>query len=222
MIWTWIALLGGAIGLDSTAFPQIMVSRPIVAGALTGLLFGRPTEGLMLGALLEVFHLATLPIGAARYPEAGTATVSGVGAYLYATPALDVPSLFLAGVFALAWERIAGGSVVLLRRGNERLVVDVAATRDPARAIERRHSAALGLDFLRGAVVSLVGALAGAALLFALVPLWALPESVVRSALAVATTTLLAAALAVFGGWHERKRIFLFGLLCGSLLSLIA
>lgn len=222
MTWLQIALLGGIIGVDSTAFPQIMISRPIVAGALTGLLFGRPTEGVMLGALLEVFHLATMPIGAARYPEAGTANVSGVSAYLFATPALDVPALFLAGVFALAWERIAGGSVVLLRRANERLIVDPNAEPEPARLIERRHFAALGLDFARGAIVTVVGAMAGAALLFALTPFWALPETVVRSAIAVATITVLAAALAVFGGWQERKRIFLFGLLCGTLLSLIA
>lgn len=222
MIWLQVALLAGVIGLDSTAFPQVMISRPIVAGALTGLLFGRPAEGVMLGALLEVFHLATLPIGAARYPEAGTANVSGVAAYMFATPALDVPALFLAGVFALAWERIAGGSVVVLRRANERLIVDAAAVADPARLIERNHLLALVLDFLRGAIVTTVGALAGAALLLAFAPFWSLPESVVRSAIAVATTTLLAAALSVIGGWQERKRIFLLGLLCGTLLSLIA
>lgn len=174
MIWLQVALLAGVIGLDSTAFPQVMISRPIVAGALTGLLFGRPAEGVMLGALLEVFHLATLPIGAARYPEAGTANVSGVAAYMFATPALDVPALFLAGVFALAWERIAGGSVVVLRRANERLIVDAAAVADPARLIERNHLLALVLDFLRGAIVTTVGALAGAALLLAFAPFWSL------------------------------------------------
>ncbi len=222
MTWLQISLLGGIIGMDSTAFPQVMISRPLVAGALTGLVFGRPTEGMMLGALLEVFHLATMPIGAARYPEAGTANVSGVTAYLFATPALDVPALLLAGVFALAWERIAGGSVVVLRRANERLIVEPDALAEPARTIERRHLVALVLDFVRGAVVTLAGALAGAALLLALTPLWSLPEPIVRSAIAVAATTVLAGALAVFGGWRERKRIFLFGLLCGTLLSLIA
>ena len=222
MSWLWIALLGGGIGLDSTAFPQIMVSRPLVAGAITGLLFGRPYEGMLLGAVLEVFHIATLPIGAARYPEAGTAAVSGAAAYLFVTVELEVPTLFLASVFALAWERIAGASVVLVRRANERLVIDAARVADPARAITRRHAAALMLDYVRGALVTVVGALAGAALLYALAPLWGLPEVTVRSAIAVATATILAAALVVFGGWQERKRIFLLGILCGSLLSLIA
>ncbi|MGH7445490.1 MAG: hypothetical protein ACREKM_11460, partial [Longimicrobiales bacterium] len=188
----------------------------------TGLLFGRPYEGMLLGALIEVFHIATLPIGAARYPEAGTAAVSGASAYLFVTASLEVPTLFLAGVFALAWERIAGASVVLVRRANESLVIDATREADPARAIAQRHAAALGLDFLRGALVSLTGALAGAALLSALAPMWGMSDGTVRGAIAVATATILAAALVVFGGWQDRKRIFLLGLLCGSLLSLIA
>jgi PTS system mannose-specific IIC component len=222
MTWLWIALLGGGIGVDSTAFPQIMVSRPLVAGALAGLLFGRPYEGMLLGALLEVFHIATLPIGAARYPEAGTAAVSGASAYLVVAPTLEAHTLMLAGVFALAWERIAGASVVLLRRTNERLVFDSAVATDPGRMIAGRHLVALLLDFVRGAIVTMVGALAGAALLFALAPMWGLPDYVVRSAVAVATATVLAGALVVFGGWVERKRIFLFGIVCGTLLALVA
>lgn len=220
MSWLHLALLGGAIGVDSTAFPQIMVSRPLVAGALTGLLFGRPYEGLLLGALLEVFHIATLPIGAARYPEAGTAAVSGTAAYMATTATLQVEVLFLAGVFALAWERVAGASVVAARRANEALVVDPRAVLDPVRAITVRHVAALSLDFLRGALVSLVGGLTGALVLRVLAPLWDWPDAIIRGAIAIAVATVLASALVVFGGWRERRLIFLFGILCGSLLSL--
>ena len=214
-------MIGGAVGLDSTGFPQIMISRPLVAGALTGLVFGRPYEGLLLGAILEIFHIATLPIGAARYPEAGTAAVSGAAAYLEATASLQVPYLLLAAVFALAWERVAGASVVLVRRANEALVADAAAAADPAAAITRRHIAAVLLDLVRGAAVSVTGALAGAALLYALGPLWALPPSIVRGVIGVSAVTILAAALVVFGGWRERKLVFLLGIACGSLLSLL-
>ena len=221
MSWLWTALLGGAVGLDSTAFPQIMVSRPLVAGALTGLIFGRPYEGLLLGAILEIFHIATLPIGAARYPEAGTAAVSGAAAYLEATASIQVPYLLLAAVFALAWERIAGASVVLVRRANEALVAAASTAPDPARAIARRHAAAVLLDLGRGAAVSIVGALAGTALLYALGPLWTFPPALVRGALGVSAVTILAAALVVFGGWRERKLVFLLGIACGSLLSVL-
>lgn len=221
MTWLWTALIGAVVGLDSTGCPQVMISRPLVAGALTGLIFGRPYEGLLLGAILEIFHIATLPIGAARYPEAGTAAVSGAAAYLEATASLQVPYLLLAAVFALAWERIAGASVVLVRRANETLVADAAAALDPAAAITRRHIAAVLLDLARGAAVSVTGALAGTALLYALGPLWALPPAVVRGVIGISAVTVLAAALVVFGGWRERKLVFLLGIACGSLLSLL-
>jgi mannose PTS system EIIC component len=63
-----IMLLGGFVALDATSFPQVMISRPLVAGALTGFVLGDPVAGALVGGLLEVFHLSVLPIGAARYP----------------------------------------------------------------------------------------------------------------------------------------------------------
>ena len=57
MNWILLGLLGGAVGLDATAFPQAMWSRPIVAGTLAGLVFGRPVSGLLVGITLEVFAL---------------------------------------------------------------------------------------------------------------------------------------------------------------------
>jgi mannose/fructose/N-acetylgalactosamine-specific phosphotransferase system component IIC len=176
---------------------------------------------MLLGAILEIFHIATLPIGAARYPEAGTAAVSGAAAYLEATASLQVSYLLLATVFALAWERIAGASVVLVRRANEALVAEASAAADPARAITRRHAAAVVLDIGRGAVVSVTGALACAALLYALGPLWAVSPGIVRGVIGVSAVTILAAALVVFGGWRQRRVVFLLGIACGSLLSLL-
>ena len=38
-----------------------MISRPLVAGALTGWLLGDPVTGLEVGAMLELFHLAGMP-----------------------------------------------------------------------------------------------------------------------------------------------------------------
>ena len=76
-----LAIIGGIVGLDATSFPQAMLSRPLVAGALAGLVFHRPLEGMLIGAVIEIFDLSNLPIGAARYPDSGTATVAGVGAF---------------------------------------------------------------------------------------------------------------------------------------------
>ena len=52
------------LGLDRTAALQIMISRPLVAGPLVGLLLGDPASGLTIGMLLELLWLCRLPVGA--------------------------------------------------------------------------------------------------------------------------------------------------------------
>ncbi|MGH7504866.1 MAG: PTS sugar transporter subunit IIC [Longimicrobiales bacterium] len=222
MSWIPIGLLGGFVGLDSTSFPQIMISRPLVAGALTGLLIGHPLEGVMLGAILEVFDLAILPIGAARYPESGTATVAATVAYTSTTPLAEgMAALLLGVVFGLAWERVAGASVVLQRRLAERILFAGGTGPTTGRQVERRHLATMALDFLRGVIVCITGALCGTFLLAMLAPLWGVQPRMAGGALLLAGSAVLAASLTVFGGWHEARRFFLLGAVCGSMLILI-
>ncbi|HWV56262.1 MAG TPA: PTS sugar transporter subunit IIC, partial [Longimicrobiales bacterium] len=76
-----LLVLGGFIGLDATSAPQLMISRPIVAATLSGLAFGHPAEGMLLGVILEAFSLVILPVGAAKYPESGTAAAAAAAAY---------------------------------------------------------------------------------------------------------------------------------------------
>lgn len=215
-----LAGLGAIVGLDSTSFPQAMLSRPLVAGAATGLLFGRPLEGALFGAILEVFDLSSLPIGAARYPEAGTATVAGVGALMLAGPDAGLTALVLMVLFTLVWERVGGASVVAARHLSQRIVGD--GTAGGARSIEVRHVAAMGVDLIRGALVSLVGAAVGLALL----RVWPATEPRVAEAalrvILVGGAAVLGAALAIFGGWSDRRWTFLAGLACGSILLVIA
>ena len=73
-----LALLGAVLGLDVVSFPQAMISRPLAAATFAGALVGRPGHGLIAGAMLELFALETLPFGASRYPEWGSASVVGV------------------------------------------------------------------------------------------------------------------------------------------------
>jgi PTS system mannose-specific IIC component len=80
-----IALLGGLLGLDVVSFPQAMFSRPLVAATLAGALLGQPSSGLLIGVALELVALETLPFGASRYPEWGSAAVVG-GAILSEHP----------------------------------------------------------------------------------------------------------------------------------------
>ncbi len=220
--WLAIALLGGLVGLDATGFPQLMFSRPIIAGLLAGLAFGLPLEGMLVGGALEISALVILPVGAARYPEAGIGAVAAAAAVTAAHAHGPYPVLLLlAIVLGLVWERVAGLSVVLLRRQNERLVAGDRRQPPSARSVERRHLTALSLDMLRGVIMSLVGAVMGAALLRALAPLWLPGPAVAAGLLTVALTGLVAACLPLMGGFRERRLVFVAGLICGVALLLL-
>lgn len=113
------ALLGAFLGLDVVSFPQAMLSRPIVASTLAGTLGGSASDGLLAGVFLEMMALETLPVGASRYPEWGTASV--VGGALYVSRHGDATSALLfamLGAMITAW--VGGWSMYLLRRLNGR------------------------------------------------------------------------------------------------------
>jgi PTS system mannose-specific IIC component len=212
-----LGLAGGIVGLDATSFPQAMISRPLVAGPLAGMVLGVPIEGAMLGAFLEIFNLGILPIGASRYPEAGTAAVAATAAY-QAAGVESSSALLLALGFALLWERIAGGSVVMLRHAND-LVLRAGSPPATPGTIQTRHLLAMLLDFLRGAVLTVSGAVIGSWLTSALAPHWPFSAAIARGALTVAAVTAGASALTIFGGWKDRWRLFVAGALSGVLVS---
>jgi PTS system mannose-specific IIC component len=114
-----LALLGGVLGLDVVSFPQAMISRPIVAATLGGAFAGDAASGLLIGAMLELIALDTLPLGASRYPEWGSASVVG-GALFAAHPAHPSGSMGVAVLGALAAAWIGGWTMVKLRGLNAR------------------------------------------------------------------------------------------------------
>jgi len=112
-----IALLGGVLGLDVVSFPQAMISRPLVAATLGAGLVGQAAMGLFLGVALELIALETLPFGASRYPEWGSAAVVG-GAIFAAHPTQPAGAMTLAILAALATTWVGGWSMVKLRQLN--------------------------------------------------------------------------------------------------------
>lgn len=218
-----MALWGGAVGVDATSFPQAMISRPIVAAPIAGLLLGRPMEGVAVGVLLEIFALVILPIGAARYPEPGTAAVAATAGYASAAGGAQRPELLLlAVVFALLWERVGGASVNALRRVNERLVADAGERRPlTGTRLERLHRTALALDFVRGAAVTVVGAALALGLLVSVGGAWDLGGDAAVGVLGVASAAMAGAALSLFGGWSGRRLALMLGAICGLTLLLI-
>ena len=116
VIWlVWVTL----VGIDLVTVPQGLLSRPIVAASVTGLLLGDPGVGLVVGMTLELYALDVLPIGAARYPDYGIAAVAAAAAAAHSPPTV-APAV--AGLVGLPMAILGGWSLHRLRRWNARSV----------------------------------------------------------------------------------------------------
>ena len=222
-----LALVGGLVALDGTSVGQLMLSRPLVAASLGGLLAGAPGMGGAAGVVLEALHLAVLPVGAARYPEGGPAAL--VAGALYASadsasaaqaPLSGAAGLLAIVLFALAWEWVGAATVERMRHFNVRFAgAPRPEDADPA-AVARRHGTAVALDFARGALVSLAGAVTLGALLGALVEavdLGRFPAGWAKLVLGASVAAGTASALRLFGRGHYP--LFLAGAALAALLA---
>ncbi len=217
-----LAVLGAVLGLDVVGFPQAMISRPLVGCTLASAFLGVPEHGLLLGAIVECFALETLPVGASRYPEWGSASV--VGGALVAQPAvLTEGGLFIAVVATLATAWIGGWSMVQLRRMNAAW----ARARHGSVSLGLRRTvtglqvAGLTADLARGAVLTLVAlAVALPAYAYAL-ELWGLPATLSRAILiGVAGIVACGAAWKVFHSTLHTRWYLAAGLMIGCLVAL--
>lgn len=182
-----LAVLGALLGLDVVSFPQAMISRPIVAATAAGALIGEPVRGLAIGVALEFFALESLPFGASRYPEWGSAAV--VGGALFAMTPEGTPAAMTVAVFAaLVTATLGGSSMVLLRRWNARW-----ARRQQA-GIARGSSVTITGLQLAGMTADL---LRGGALTFAALALFVPLHQAIVAAVSVSHTTSRAVVVAV-------------------------
>jgi PTS system mannose-specific IIC component len=186
-----LLLWGTLVGLDLVSVPQMMIARPLVAGAVAGLILGDGALGLRLGMVFELFQLDVLPVGAARYPEYGPATVVAVSAGHLLTGAGGVA---LGALVGLPVAMVGGLSLHLLRRLNARAVHRVAAQieqGDP-RALVRVHVGGIVRDGARAALVTGVGLAVAWVARTTIVGV--LPERVFVALAVAATAAALAAA----------------------------
>ena len=212
-----IALLGGVLGLDVVSFPQAMISRPLVAATLSGALIGDATAGLMLGAALELIALETLPFGASRYPEWGSASVVG-GAIFASHPSHPAGAMTLATLSALATTWIGGWTMVKLR---ERNAVWAGHRRDALEAGARGSVVSLQLmgmtaDFLRGAGLTALAYALLAPLAAACIGLWSVDARISRClVVGLAASVAGGAAWKLFHSTAGARWFFVGGLALG-------
>lgn len=220
-----IALLGAVLGLDMVSFPQAMWSRPLVSATAAGALAGRASAGLLVGAVLELIALETLPFGASRYAEWGTA--GAVGGAVYASfldPGAQAGALPTAVLCALATAVVSSRSMVVVRALNGRAARAVRGRVDAGdpgtiRALQLRG---LVVDLARGFVITGVALVVLLPVARAAVGTWS--GGVVASRAVVTALAAIVAAGAVWTVFHGSARagwLFVGGTIAGALLLLV-
>jgi len=215
-----LAMLGGVLGLDVVCFPQMMFSRPIVAATVAGAFVGDAATGMLVGASLELIALATLPFGASRYPEWGSAAVVGgaIAAALNLQPAGTVTIGVLA-TLATAW--VGGWTLVKLREWNARLAgrKRSALEHGSRGAVIGLQLAGLTSDFVRAMLLTTIAYWLLFPLARAMAALWSFSEETSRAfTVGAACAVAAAAAWTIFHSARGARWYFAAGLLVGLLL----
>lgn len=84
-----LSLLGGALAVDNRASVRLMISQPICAGLLTGLVLGNPLDGFVAGALLQMLFLGTVPVRGIAVPDLALGGVVAAGLYVRAPHSMN-------------------------------------------------------------------------------------------------------------------------------------
>lgn len=194
--FTALLIWGTVVGLDLASMLQGLFSRPLVAGAVAGVILNDPMTGLRIGVTLELFALDVLPVGASRYPDYGAATIAAVaaGAGESWTAALG-PAVLLGLVLA----HLGGWTIVLHRRVTAWALAraEHALDRGEPGVASRVHLVGITSDLVRSAALTLLGLAAAALLDYA-------PRLDIATERALAIVVVAGGFVAVIGGALRR------------------
>ncbi|MBA4397699.1 MAG: hypothetical protein C0394_10010 [Syntrophus sp. (in: bacteria)] len=177
MLWKalMVSLAGGVLCLDRI-FMQVMISRPVVAGPLTGWILNDIYTGLLCGALIELLWIDRPPIGKYVPPNETmtavivTAAAVGAGEYL-GQPSRELTVFALLAFLPLGY---AGGRldtwIIRSNDGRAKKAVILADMAD-IRGIERQHLQALLKSFILSTIIIFIAVTIGTWLLIAVFPL---------------------------------------------------
>ena len=212
---------GTLVGLDLASVPQAMFSRPLVAGLLGGAAVGAPLPGLAVGALLELFALDTLPIGATRNPDWGPGTVAVgalAGAHTGGILASGLLGLVVVAVLS-AW--LGGWLTHLVRRANVTAVEAERAALEAgeAAAVSRLQRSGLVRDAVRGFALTALALGGGDVVSTLFARRWGGPQVIAQVALAATSIGVGLHAGARLAG--RGRALWLFGGLCAGALSAV-
>lgn len=107
---TAASLLIAFISLDQTAVGQIMLSQPLVGGAIIGAVFGDPAGGLTAGAFFQFLSLADLRIGSSIPPDTALAGLVGTALFVVCPGPQDMGGTAYLGLLVIVFVPAAYGS----------------------------------------------------------------------------------------------------------------
>lgn len=173
LIGAGIAVL---VGLDRTAAFQIMISRPLVAGPLIGLVLGDLLTGLSVGLLLELLWLCRMPVGASVPHDDTQVTVGAttLAIALSGTVGSGAGLPLLATLVALSLAKIGQFVERAVRLRNSQLLMAVQRSLDQGELphVSRCHLFGLVNFFIGSLLTYTVIVFVGRALLLAGSPLF--------------------------------------------------
>lgn len=212
MNWTQLLLTGvwgGLMALERRAFLQAMVSRPLIAATITGLLADDIYAGLFIGLVFELLHLGGASLGGAHADHdtlpavAAAALAASVGHATGsdATPAIWAISILLCAPFGRAGLLLENRLDARARKYFGRAVT--AASAGNMEAVSRQNLRAMWPQFVFYGLICGAAAAAGprVAVLEGLMPLPMLRGL----AWAYAAMAVAAAAVAVHGSHAPRR-----------------
>ncbi len=200
-----LALIAGAVAVDTTAALQLMFSQPVAAATCAGLVVGEPATGLMVGITLQLVWSGVLPVGGAGFPDAGVAAVVGAGTAGLLVGRGHPAGWAIATGLLLALAVGSTGRIIVrrLRRWN----ITVAAGAREAMltgdlgGVRRAVLRAIGVRFSLAAALSAVVITVSLAVAAVLMPATG-PEE--YPALVWAAPIAVGSAVALSRGWGER------------------
>ncbi len=164
-----IFLLGGIVATDTTAAFQVLVSHPLVACTLAGLILGDLQVGLTMGVLLELPWLAEVPVGGVRINEGNVGALVSATLAVVLSRAVNRPEVvfFVTILWGIAVAFVGGWVVIACRRVNVLLLhrADAAAARGDVRGLSACHVGAIALMAVAGVLMTCAGVLGGLAVL---------------------------------------------------------
>ena len=156
----WVALAGAIVYLDTTAVAQFMISQPIIACPLWGIITGRPEIGLFFGVAFQLIWLGSLPVGATKVPEGNVGALVATALSVRIPPAAGGSpawiTLAIAALVGIIVAQIGGEFTPVVRRfliRYSRSVVAAAEARQGTR-FTLLFAGAIGIHLLAGFVLT--------------------------------------------------------------------